>query len=136
MSTEPAAEFRSPKRALARSFRLSRDRWKAKAVLRRAEIRALEVRLRDLENSRDLWKQKAAHLQAQLDGLQASPEAPQRSSSPQIVEEIAPAADLPTPVAASAPAPASMPAPSCLSSADAETPREKKVPRARHHASA
>jgi hypothetical protein len=71
MSTDPA-EFRSPKRALARSFRLSRDRWKEKAGQRRKEIRALMVRLRDLQVSRDLWKQKAAALQAQLDLLQAS----------------------------------------------------------------
>src|SRR4051794_14068486 len=81
MPTEPEAEFRSPKRALARSFRLSRDRWKAKAGQRRQEIRGLKVRLRDLETSRDLWKQKAAHLQVQLDLLRASLNTSEPSSS-------------------------------------------------------
>jgi hypothetical protein len=86
MSKESTAEFRSPKRALARSFRLSRDRWKEKAGQRRAEIRALKVRLRDLEVSRDLWKQKATHLQSQLDLLRASPEA---DSSPPAAPDLA-----------------------------------------------
>jgi hypothetical protein len=139
MSTEPAVEFRSPKRALARSFRLSRDRWKAKAGQRRQENRALKVRLRDLETSRDLWKQKATHLQAQLDLLQASLKAPERASSLQTVEDSPPVGDLhaPNPVAATVPTPTSMPALSPLpppSSTD-EAPLEKKAPRARHHAS-
>ena len=72
MATKSGGEFRSPKRALARSFRLSRDRWKEKAGQRRDEIRALKVRLRDLEVSRDLWKQKSSHLQLQVDRLRAS----------------------------------------------------------------
>src|SRR5689334_15671113 len=59
-------EFRSPKRCLALSFRLSRDRWKAKATQRREQIKALQVKARDLEVSRDLWKAKALHLQTQL----------------------------------------------------------------------
>jgi hypothetical protein len=59
-------EYASPKRCLARCFRLSRDRWKTKAAQRRQRIKALEVKARDLEVSRDLWKQKALHLQAQL----------------------------------------------------------------------
>jgi hypothetical protein len=59
-------EFRSPKRCLARSFRLSRDRWKHKATLRRGQIKTLQVKVRDVEVSRDLWKDKALHLEAQL----------------------------------------------------------------------
>jgi hypothetical protein len=59
-------EFRSPKRCLARSFRLSRDRWKAKAAQRLQQIKALKVKARDLQASRDLWKAKALHLQDQL----------------------------------------------------------------------
>ena len=65
-SADGAAEYVSPKRCLARSFRLSRDRWKAKAAERRRQIKALQVKARDLEVSRDLWKAKALHLQAQL----------------------------------------------------------------------
>lgn len=59
-------QFRSPKRCLARSFRLSRDRWKLKATQRRQQIKALQVKARDLEVSRNLWKVKALHLEAQL----------------------------------------------------------------------
>jgi hypothetical protein len=93
MSTEAAKEFTSPKRALALSFRLSRDRWKAKAGKRRAEVRALKVRVRDLEASRDLWKQKAAHLQAQIDLLQAPAADPLPPSLPSSlsVPQVAPA---------------------------------------------
>jgi hypothetical protein len=62
-------KFRSPKRCLAHSFRLSRDRWKLKATQRRQQIKTLQIRLRDLQTSRDLWKQKALQLQAQLQEL-------------------------------------------------------------------
>jgi hypothetical protein len=65
-SPDDTPEFRSPKRCLARSFRLSRDRWKAKAAERLQQIKALKVKVRDLEVSRELWKAKALHLQAQL----------------------------------------------------------------------
>jgi hypothetical protein len=69
---DEAPQFRSPKRTLARAFRLSRDRWKEKATQRREELRSLKVRLRDVEASRELWKQKAAHLQEQLARLSAA----------------------------------------------------------------
>src|SRR5271168_152184 len=59
-------KFRSPKRTLAHAFRLSRDRWKKKATERRTQLRALKVRLRDVQTSRLLWKKKALHLQEQL----------------------------------------------------------------------
>jgi hypothetical protein len=65
-SPDNSPEYVSPKRCLAHSFRLSRDRWKLKATERRQQIKVLKVKLRDLEVSRDLWKQKALHLQAQL----------------------------------------------------------------------
>lgn len=138
MSTEPAPEFRSPKRALARSFRLSRDRWKAKAGKRRVEIRVLKVRLRDLETSRDLWKQKAAHLQAHLDLFQAPLAATQPSSSLETFEPPVPVGELHSPVATSVPTSASLPGPSALHppSPTDEAPLEKKVPRSRcRHAS-
>jgi hypothetical protein len=67
--------FRSPKRALARSFLLSRNRWKAKATQRLQQLKAARVRLRDLQISRDLWKRKALHLQQQLHSLQGLPTA-------------------------------------------------------------
>ena len=70
---DDAPKFRSPKRALARAFRLSRDRWKRKAGERRQQIKTLKVRLRDVEASRDLWKQKALHFQAQLQESRGQP---------------------------------------------------------------
>ena len=68
-------EHQSPKRCLARSYRLSRDRWKSKALQRRGEIRVLKARLNDLQDSRDLWKQKSLHLQA-LASVDPSPSKP------------------------------------------------------------
>jgi hypothetical protein len=58
---DEAAEYTSPKRCLARCFRLSRDRWKQKAGERLAAVRASRLRIRDLTVSRDLWKHKALH---------------------------------------------------------------------------
>ena len=81
---DEAPKFRSPMRALALSFRLSRDRWKAKAAQRREQLRAMAVRLRDVEASRDLWKQKALHLQEQIDhrsGLSSEPGLPPPSQT-------------------------------------------------------
>ena len=68
-------EHQSPKRCLARSYRLSRDQWKRKAIQRRAEIRVLKARLNDLQDSRDLWKQKSLHLQT-LASVDSSPSKP------------------------------------------------------------
>ena len=97
---DEAPQFRSPKRTWRRAFRLSRDRWKAKATQRREQLRALKVRLRDVEVSRDLWKQKARYLQEQLDhrsGLSSAPGA-----------EDAAADSLPPPVQAAGPEPGSL----------------------------
>src|SRR5262249_48144586 len=68
---EESPEFRSPKRALARAFRLSRDRWKQKAAVRPQQIKARQARARALKASRALRKDKALPLQAQLQALQA-----------------------------------------------------------------
>jgi hypothetical protein len=74
--SDDAREYRSPKRTLAHSFRRSRDQWKAKAMQRREELRAMKVRLRDVEASRELWKTKALYLQEQLHHLSASASEP------------------------------------------------------------
>ena len=110
---EETPEFRSPKRALARSFRLSRDRWKQKATQRREEIKALQIRVRDLETSRDLWKEKALYLQAQLQQLQGL-------ALPQTSQTDPPDNGQPPPAPGSAP-----------SSTTTEAPTPKKAPRAR-----
>jgi hypothetical protein len=59
VAAEEVPDYHSPKRCLARSFRLSRDRWKGKAADRLATIHSVRVRVRDLALSRDLWKRKA-----------------------------------------------------------------------------
>lgn len=66
MPDEEAPEYISPKRCLARSFRLSRDRWKQKAADRLGQIKTLKVKARDLRISRELWKQKALHYERAL----------------------------------------------------------------------
>ena len=53
------ASFKSSYARLARMFEQSRDKWRGKAVERHKRIRALEVKVRDLEKSRALWKSRA-----------------------------------------------------------------------------
>ena len=43
----------------ARLFRQGRERWRRRCADKQREIRALRVRIRDLEASRDRWKQAA-----------------------------------------------------------------------------
>ncbi len=51
--------FKSGFSRLARLFKESRDKWRAKAIERRKKIRLLELKVRDLEISRTKWKEKA-----------------------------------------------------------------------------
>jgi hypothetical protein len=97
-----APEYRSPKRSLAHSFRLSRNRWKAKATQRRDQLRAIKVRLRDVEASRELWKTKALHLQEQLHhpSPSAGTSLPQNPAGGRSVEPTLPPPAAPLPQAA------------------------------------
>jgi hypothetical protein len=52
-------QYKSSEKRLAKWFSESRDSWKEKALSRQKELRALEVKIRDLENSRDNWKKRA-----------------------------------------------------------------------------
>jgi len=52
-------KFKSTTDRLARMFKESRDKWKAKADNRQKRLRAAEVKIRDLQASRDRWKQRA-----------------------------------------------------------------------------
>lgn len=60
MST--ARLFRTPPRILIPKLVQSRDAWKAKADHRKAQRKALEIRVRDLEASRDRHRQRAEQL--------------------------------------------------------------------------
>ena len=53
------ADLKSSYARLARLFKKSRDKWRNKAIERHKEIRALEVKIRDLETSRARWKARA-----------------------------------------------------------------------------
>ena len=67
--TTPTA-FRTPPRILIPKLVESRDAWKAKATERKAQRKALQIRVRDLEASRDQHRQRADKLQQQNDEFQ------------------------------------------------------------------
>ena len=53
-----AKPFKSPKHKLISFFQRSRDKWKERARRYFSQIRAFEVRVRDLEASRDHWRKR------------------------------------------------------------------------------
>jgi hypothetical protein len=63
--------FQTPPRILIPKLVKSRDAWKAKATQRKAQRKALEIRVRDLEASRELHRHKAEQLQQRLEQLEA-----------------------------------------------------------------
>ena len=65
------SEYKSPRRALVRSFVLSRNRWKAKALDRKVEIKRLQNHVASLRRGRDEWKGRVQVLEEQLAQAQA-----------------------------------------------------------------
>ncbi len=61
--------FQTPPRILIPKLLRSRDAWKIKATQRKAERKALQIRVRDLVASRDRHRQRADALQLELDQL-------------------------------------------------------------------
>jgi hypothetical protein len=59
-------EYSSPKHKLIKFFKESRDRWKAKYQQGQQTVRKLQGRTRSLERSRDHWKERARLLKAEL----------------------------------------------------------------------
>jgi hypothetical protein len=53
-----AKPFKSPRHKLISFFQRSRDKWKERARRYFSQIRAFEVRVRDLEASRDRWRKR------------------------------------------------------------------------------
>ncbi len=51
--------FKTATDRLARYFKKSRDAWKARALQKQQQFRALEIKVRDLSVSRDYWKKQA-----------------------------------------------------------------------------
>jgi TolA-binding protein len=63
-------EFQTPPRILIPKLLRSRDGWKAKATQRKAQRKALQIRVRDLGASRERHRRRADQLQQQLDQRQ------------------------------------------------------------------
>ena len=59
-------EFVSPLRILVRSFRWSRDQWKAKAGRMKAEVKRLKVNVHDVQLSRASWRERAEAAEGEL----------------------------------------------------------------------
>ena len=77
--------FQTPPRILIPKLLRSRDAWKVKATQRKAERKALQIRVRDLTASRARHRSRADELQLRLDhacqqrdGLQARLDAAQK----------------------------------------------------------
>ncbi|OWK37447.1 hypothetical protein [Fimbriiglobus ruber] len=68
MST--ATTFQTPPRILIPKLVRSRDAWKAKATARKADRKALAIRVRDLERSREHHRQRADQLAQQVAQLE------------------------------------------------------------------
>lgn len=63
-------EFKSPRHLLLRFFRKSQQKWKEKAKERRARIKDLEHKVRDIDESRANWKSKMQQLDGEKKALE------------------------------------------------------------------
>lgn len=61
-----APRFKSRPGALAWSFRKSRDRWKARAMKLKAELKRSTNRVADVTKSREQWRTRAEAAREQL----------------------------------------------------------------------
>jgi hypothetical protein len=68
--TTPASEFRTPPRILIPKLVGSRDKWKAKATVRKRQLHKEKIHSRDLSLSRQRWKERALLAEQQLQELQ------------------------------------------------------------------
>jgi hypothetical protein len=75
--------YKSTAERLARIFRQSRDKWKARAADKQHKLRALEIKVRDLSTSRDYWKEQAKMAAAALQQLEAEQTALQKRGASQ-----------------------------------------------------
>jgi len=67
--TAPSVAFQTPPRILIPKLVRSRDAWKDKAIRRQSQIKALQIRVRDLTASRLRHRQRADRLAQQLEQL-------------------------------------------------------------------
>jgi hypothetical protein len=66
-----AVSFATPSRILIPKLVRSRDAWKTKANERKAQRKALEIRVRDLKLSRDHHRRRGEQLQQRVAQLEA-----------------------------------------------------------------
>lgn len=78
IETEDVLVFKSPPRILARTFRRSRDRWKAKCMAAKTEIKRFKNQASDARRSREQWKDKAVALESRVRQLEAASHAPEQ----------------------------------------------------------
>ena len=57
--------FRTPTRILLPKLFQSRDGWKAKSHLRKAQLKSATINIRDLSASRERWRQQTQQLDEQ-----------------------------------------------------------------------
>lgn len=68
--TEIRETFRTPLRILVPKLLKSRDDWKAKSHRRKAQLKAANVKIRDVSASRDMWRERTEQLQEENRQLQ------------------------------------------------------------------
>jgi hypothetical protein len=68
-ATLVSTDFLTPPRILIPKLVASRDGWKLKAGKRKRQLKAAQVRIRDLEVSRDRWHERATAAEAQVNEL-------------------------------------------------------------------
>lgn len=66
-----APGYRSPRGKLLKFFKQSRDQWKAKCRVAKAQVKGLQNRLRWVEKSKASWKQRVQGLERELARVQA-----------------------------------------------------------------
>lgn len=67
--TTSATEFRTPPRILIPKLVSSRDKWKAKATIRKRQLHKEKIHSRDLTLSRRRWKERALTAEGELQQL-------------------------------------------------------------------
>ena len=115
--TAPPVAFQTPPRILIPKLVRSRDAWKDKATRRKTQIKALQIRVRDLTASRLRHRQRADRLAQQLEQLRLQLEHTQQ----QLQQAQRPGAAHPAP-AASPQGPAPLPGGAAASAAPKKRP--------------
>lgn len=77
-TTATRSSFQTPPRILIPKLVTGRDRWKAKANVRKKKLKAATIRIRDLQNSRENWRDRCQAAEVKMLALQSQLERDQR----------------------------------------------------------